>query len=128
MPEIVAPNLDLRALPERQRKGPLSEQQCLQLLQASHETLWHAPAPEMMCMRVTMGLHPAVVKLAATIPKCCPTCRKLAKPLSRPMVKASLAARFNKQVFGDLFFRWEGTDLMLIDDALRYRVAVQMPG
>ena len=42
------------------------------------------------------------------------------------MVRASLAVRFNQYVFGDLFFLWDKTWLMLVDDCLRWRMAARL--
>ena len=98
LPDIVEPNFDLWKLPRRLREGPITREEAIALLMALHLRFWHATAPDMIRMCLAMQLHKEVVKLAAGIPLLCLSCRQYARPLHRPMVRASLAVRFNQIV------------------------------
>lgn len=124
IPKDIIPNFDMsRFAPVIDHASP---EERLRMLQALHEKFWHAPAPAMVRMIRALGLGADIAEMAALIPKCCKSCTDVARPLNRPMIKASIAVRFNQFVGGDLFFLFNHVYLMPIDDCVRYRVATAM--
>ena len=43
--------------------------------------------------------------------------------MNKPGIKMTIAVRFNERVQADLFFLFEKTWLMMIDECIRYRIA-----
>ena len=124
---IVKPNFDLRHLKDQLLSIPeTDEKRLLALLQGLHERFWHCPTQDLQRILHGLGLPPYIIRLATKIVPNCLSCRRFALPRHKPLVKGSLTVRFNERVQCDLFFLWDETFILFIDEHIRYKVTDEM--
>ena len=63
------------------------------------------------------------MKLIDGIDLKCPHGAKYRAPYRRPQIKASLATQLNQRVQTDLFFLWDDTFYILVDECTRYKAS-----
>lgn len=118
----IQPNFDLGKF-KQQLEEAASESDRLGLLLGFHLKFWHATPDEMARLLSALGVEPQIIKLCPKVVKqCCEACRKYAHPLNKPAVRALLTTHFNERVQGDLFFLWDKTWLILVDEHIRYKL------
>ena len=118
----VKPNFDMTKMVAR-LKVETDKKEIVRLLLGFHIRFWHAPVPDMI---VFLKSAECWTKLLATIivliPMACTICRDYARQLTRPQVGITIAIRFNHRVQMDLFFMWDKTWILIIDELSRYKV------
>ena len=86
-----------------------------------HERFWHAPPLDMLRLLHAMILPRDIVVEGIQIARDCTECRQWASRLPKPLIKSNLATQFNETVQHDLFFLWDLTFMLLIDEAIRWK-------
>ena len=63
-----------------------------------------------------------IVLKGVQIARDCPICQSQQRHLHAPTIKSHLATTFNEIVQHDLFFMWDNVFMLLIDEAIRYKM------
>ncbi|CAK0848314.1 unnamed protein product [Prorocentrum cordatum] len=113
------PNMELRELPKKLTHA--NEKDRAGLLRLLHERFWHNSPLDMMKLLQAMLLPQAIVLQGMEICKACEVCQQWAKRHVRPQIKSFLATVFNEMVQHDLFFLWDETFMILIDEATKWK-------
>ncbi|CAK0795790.1 unnamed protein product, partial [Prorocentrum cordatum] len=113
------PNMELRELPKKLTHA--NEKDRAGLLRLLHERFWHYSPLDMMKLLQAMLLPQAIVLQGMEICKACEVCQQWAKRHIRPQIKSFLATVFNEMVQHDLFFLWDETFMILIDEATKWK-------
>ena len=113
------PNMDLRDLPKKLTTQDKAERR--RLLVGLHERFWHAAPHEMLKLLTAMLLPRDIVLEGIDVARHCPHCLKFQPKLHRPQIKGHLATHFNQVVQHDLFFLFDETFMLLIDEAIRWK-------
>ena len=91
-----------------------------------HVRFWHASADDMQRMLRYSQVPNDVVKLAKDIPHKCKSCRKYARTFTNPHIKIKISVHFNEKVLTDLFFLFDKTYVVLLDDCIRYKLSLRL--
>ena len=75
----------------------------------------------MLRLLQTMCLPRDIIILGIEVAKNCQHCRKFHPRMPRPRIKSHLSTTFNEVVQHDLFFLWDQTFMLLVDEALRWK-------
>ncbi|CAK0843951.1 unnamed protein product, partial [Prorocentrum cordatum] len=113
------PNMELRELPKKLTHA--NEKDRAGLLRLLHERFWHNSPLGVMKLLQAMLLPQAIVLQGMEICKACEVCQQWAKRHIRPQIKSFLATVFNEMVQHDLFFLWDETFMILIDEATKWK-------
>ena len=69
-----------------------------------------------------MLLPKDIVLQGADVAKACETCNKWHQKMHKPQVKAHYATQFNEIVQHDIFFLFDQTFMLLIDECIKYKM------
>ena len=116
---VFKPSVDLQDLPKKLTHATEDERR--RLLQGLHERMWHAPAADMLRMLQAMLLPKDVLSLGVQVANECPQCREWKPRIHKSVIKSSLATQFNEVVETDLFFLWDKTFILMIDECIRWK-------
>ena len=122
---IFKPSVDLQDLPKKLTHATEDERR--RLLQGLHERMWHAPAADMLRMLQAMLLPKDVLSLGVQVANECPQCREWKPRIHKSAIKSSLSTQFNEVVETDLFFLWDKTFMLLIDECIRWKTGDEIP-
>ena len=93
-----------------------------------HIKFWHAPASDMLRFLAIGRDWPLLRRLLEkTIPWMCKECMSTRRTMTKPLVKIALATRFNQRVQADLFFIFNNTYILMVDECLRYAISASLP-
>lgn len=123
--ETIRPNYDLRQLAQKLWKGDRSTRKSL--LKGAHERLWHSPAEQMRLMIRRIHGPEECLDLCYEIVRECAACADWQRPPRRPTVKVEFIGHFGEVVQWDLFFLWDIIFLMMIDVAIKWKLAQDIP-
>ena len=115
----IKPSVDLRDLPRKLAAADREEQD--RILKAIHERFWHSPPNDMLRLLQAACLPRDLVLRGVEIARNCPHCRALQPKMHKPLVKGHFAVHFNEIVQHDIFFLWDDTFMLLIDEATRWK-------
>ncbi len=115
----IRPHIDFKNLPQKLVHSNTTERD--RLLRAVHERFWHCPPADMIRLLQAALLPREIVLRGAEIARDCKECQKFAQRIHRPLIRSHLAQVFNEVVQHDLFFLWDQTFILLIDEALRWK-------
>ena len=87
-----------------------------------HVKFWHASDAELARLLYRAGHDKSVVDLARGTCRRCKECSAWQRPMTKPLVRAGLAEHFNDRVQTDLFFIFDKTCIILVDECTRYCV------
>ena len=103
--------------------------QAKRLIVGLHERLWHAPVGDVRNILQRCGQPWEVVQLAAEAVASCAVCRKYSRAGRHPQHRgAHLSPSFNDLVQMDVFQFQDHLFMLVIDEAMRYKVATSCPG
>ena len=117
--------MDMRDLPRKLRECANSEER-QRLLKGMHERFWHAPPADMKRLLEGSCLPRNIVAEGIKVADECAECRPTKARIHRPMLKGSLAAHFNEYVQEDLFFMFDTTFILFIDECIRWKAGMQL--
>ena len=119
------PHQDLKELP--QKLVHASKEERRRLLMGLHERFWHA-SPQDMIRLLQAALVPREICVeAADVAASCEHCRKFKARMHKPTIKSHMATQFNECVHHDLFFLWDETFMLLVDECCRWKTGDQLP-
>ena len=117
---MIKPSVDMRDLPGKLIKASPAEQD--RLLKGVHERFWHNSPRDMLRLLQAALLPKDIVLKGVQIARDCPICQSQQRHLHAPTIKSHLATTFNEIVQHDLFFMWDKVFMLLIDEAIRYKM------
>ena len=121
----IKPHTDLKDLPRKLVHASKEERMCLLL--GIHERFWHASPQDMLRLLQAALLPRHIILEGIEAATNCEHCRKFASKLHRPQIKSHIAAHFNEYVYHDLFFAWDQTFMLLIDECVRWKTGDHIP-
>ncbi|CAK0906838.1 unnamed protein product, partial [Prorocentrum cordatum] len=100
-----------------------SDEERLKLLVGLHYKFYHPPDFEIERMIRALGLPAPIRELCKGMAEHCETCLQRQRAMNKPSIKMTIAVRFNERARADLFFVFEKTWLIMIDECIRHRIA-----
>ena len=97
------------------------------MLKDLHERFWHAPPADMMRLLQAACLPKDIVQQCIGVASRCPCRQDFAPRIHRPQIKSRLATQFNETVQHDLFFLWDESFMLLIDECIRWKTGDHVP-
>ena len=91
------------------------------LLSGMHERFWHAPPADMMRLLENSCLPKSIVAEGIEVASMCPVCAPLKQKMHKPKLKLSMATQFNQYVQQDLFFLFDETFILMIDECIKWK-------
>jgi len=119
------PGGDIRRLPSLLIHADKKEQ--IRLLRGLHERFYHAGPVEMIRLLEAALLPREIAILGAEVARDCADCAKYARPQNKPKIKSHLCTYFNQVMQYDLFFLWNQTFSLMIDECTRWKMACWIP-
>ena len=95
------PDSHMKDVVNRLRKCT-NETEATSIVRGIHEKFWHAKARDLANMLNKLNLPKSVVGLANVVVQTCDVCRRYARHMNKPTIRAELAGFFNDQVQADL--------------------------
>ena len=120
-----APSIDLHDLPKKLINASPEEQK--RLLVGLHQRMLHAQPADMLRLLQAMLLPKDIVSLGVKIAADCPDCNKWRPRMHRMTLKTHLASAFNEYVLQDLFFLFDETFTLMIDECIRWKTGDHLP-
>ena len=121
------PNFDLKDFAAKLNASE-SEEYSKSLLMGLHLRFWHVPGLDMAnFLRLLQIWTKEQERWCHEVCKGYPECNKFVRAKSKPTVKSTIAWSFNMRVQGDLWFIWDLTTVILIDECIRWKLADVMP-
>ena len=65
--------------------------------------------------------------MVEVVVRSCPECAAYARKLTKPLIRIRMAEHFNYRVQTDLFFLWNLTFVILVDECIRYCICEELP-
>ena len=118
----VEPIFDFKQFREKLNAAKTWEE-VAKLLMGLHVRFWHAPPHDMITFLKALGVeNKGALKIAFEIPNLCKDCCKYKQTKHKPPIKITLAVRFNDRVQMDIYFCWDMSWLLMVDEAIRYKI------
>ena len=118
--KVIPPNFNVSTLAWTLREG--SEEDKVRALLGLHERMWHARGKKFYDMLNRLMVPKSAIDLVEKALSHCVECRKWEIPKNLPRFSAELSGFFNELLMMDLFFCWDKIWLMILDDAVKYRI------
>ena len=127
MPEYIEPSSDLGKIKQKLHDPTVSTELKKKMILGLHIKFWHTSRDDMIKFLRRGGYSNVVLELVnKVVPWMCKDCMKWRRQQTRPLHGITMSPHFNYRVQTDLWFIWDMTFVVFVDECIRYALTAQL--